>query len=76
MLDLTTLGAGAIVLLAALAAWWNDRRKQFKKGQEATKAEANQDALDRTEQGRAAVRDGRASGDSPVDRLRENDGQW
>lgn len=35
-----------------------------------------EDQIDRAEKGRDAVRDGRASGKSPADRLRENDGKW
>ena len=43
------------------------------------KREAERDAMEdkskRVERGRAAVRDGRGSGD-PADRLRRNDGRW
>ena len=48
-------------------------------GEHAGKREAERDAMEETskkvERGRAAVRDGRGSGD-PADRLRRNDGNW
>lgn len=48
-------------------------------GKRTGKREAESDAMEETvekvERGRAAVRDGRGSGD-PVDRLRRNDGWW
>ena len=48
-------------------------------GERAGKWEAERDAMEETaekvERGRAAVREGRGSGD-PADRLRRNDGRW
>ena len=48
-------------------------------GERAGKRKAERDAIEdksnRVERGRAAVRDGRGSGDA-ADRLRRNDGRW
>jgi hypothetical protein len=73
MTDLLTLILGALAgLIALVVTYWRGRSD----GRTKSQSEALKDAVDRTEQGRAAVRDGRASGDSPVDRLRKNDGKW
>jgi hypothetical protein len=61
--------AGAVVLALAYAFL-----RGRKRGRTDVEQEALQDDAERLEKGRAAVRDGR--GDSPADRLRNNDGRW
>jgi len=45
-------------------------------GKKGAQYDALKDTQERIENGRDAVRDGRASGDTPADRLRSNDGRW
>lgn len=63
--------AGALVL-AVVAAFFGGR----KSGREDLRNEQAGDTLDAIKRGREAVQDGRDSGASPDDRLRQNDGRW
>lgn len=72
-MDLLTIIGGALAGVASLVLALVLNRLI---GRSEARTEALKDAVKRTEQGRASVRDGRASGDSPVDRVRRNDGQW
>ena len=69
-------GGGAIIV----AGWLFDRMRQRRLGQQEGKsqiqAETAQDVQNRTEKGRQAVQTGRASGGTPDERLRRNDGDW
>ena len=60
-------GIGAVIGALVLGRW-----------QGATKAKdkQNADELKALDKGRKAVRDGRASGDTPDQRVRKNDGLW
>lgn len=77
MLDLLGLDALKWLLagvVGAVAAVWGLIIKARRDGRQDAKNEGLQDAADRLEKGREAVRDGR--GNSPADRLRANDGHW
>ena len=63
--------AGAFVL-ALVAAFWRGRSA----GRQGAQNERAKDTLDAIERGRDAVRDGRAGGGTPDERLRQNDGRW
>ena len=63
--------AGAFVL-ALVAAFWRGRSA----GRQGVQNEQARDTLDAIERGRDAVRDGRAGGGTPDERLRQNDGRW
>ena len=77
MIGLFSRFRSAIAMLAtgaaALAMVWLAGRRSAEREAE---ARAMRDALDRADAGRDAVIDGRASGESPEDRLRRNDGSW
>jgi hypothetical protein len=66
---LTALVAGLALLAGFFAKAKRDARKDIEHDQ-------LQDSVERQERGEKAVRDGRASGDSPADRVRKNDGAW
>ena len=66
------LSAAATAIVAVLLALGRAERR----GEHNAKAEADADTLERTEAGRAAVRDGRASGATPTERVHDNDGHW
>ena len=53
-----------------------DKRTARKEGAERQRAKDAKETLKRVERGQQAVTRGRASGDSPADRLRRNDGKW
>lgn len=67
----TRLGQAAAVVLATLAAIGLARAKWRSEGRTEAERRMRDDAHDRVEKGRDAVRDG-----DPADRLRKNDGQW
>jgi hypothetical protein len=68
------LGALAMVALVLTGRRSGQLEQRLKRAQERERAYA--DTLDRQAQGRAAVARGRASGRSPDQRLRDNDGAW
>lgn len=72
LLDLGSLaglmGTAAAVILAAFA-WYFKGRKS---GRESTAV----DVMKRVQDGQSAVSEGRASGETPAERVRRNDGQW
>ena len=70
MIDLL-ISIGAIIVAAALAYLGGQRR-----GTQNEKAKRDAETLERLERGRDAVRDGRAGGGTPDERLRQNDGRW
>jgi len=63
-------------LLAALVSIFAYGRSQKSKGRKEAESDAIRDAQERIERGRKAVNDGRASGNEPDQRLRDNDGRW
>jgi hypothetical protein len=65
----------AVGILAAVLAVLGVYAAGHRDGGANQRASDAQDTTDRLEQGRDAVRDGRASG-SPADRLRENGRRW
>lgn len=65
---------GAIA--AAIAGLLGYGHHQRRAGRKDAEHKANADTLDRQRRGREAVRDGRASGRDPDDRLRDNDAHW
>lgn len=73
MTRLYTFLASLAGAAAFLLAFW---RKAQSVQQTEAEHDQMQDTIERTQQGAEAVRDGRASGDSPDDRVRKNDGQW
>ena len=64
-------GGAALVIALLFGRWQGGKRAQD--GQE---RKAMQDATERQDRGRQAVRDGRDSGGDPDERLRRNDGRW
>ena len=76
MTRIELIGA-AMAGLAAVAGWiWAQLRKERKRGAEQQRASDAKETIKRVERGQQAVTRGRASGDSPADRLRRNDGKW
>lgn len=63
------LAVGGVALLI-LRDWWKSQ------GRAERDKEALEDAAERRQRGRQAVRDGRDSGLSPDERVRRNDGYW
>lgn len=69
-------------LLAAggVLAWFVDRMMQRRRGRSEGRREAATEAMkdvqERVERGRKAVSDGRSSGKSPDQRVRDNDQVW
>ena len=77
---MTDIIAAALAILAALGGafigqLWG-RVKGERAGWQAANAERMRENAERMQKGREAVGDGRASGDSPDDRVRKNDGAW
>ena len=73
---LEAIGAG-LAAAGALAVWmWRALRKAKAQGAEQQRAEDAQETVKRVERGQQAINRGRASGDSPDQRLRNNDGKW
>jgi hypothetical protein len=73
---LQIIGA-AITGLAAIAAWvWRQIRRAEKVGEQKQRAKDAIETVKRVQRGQEAINRGRASGDSPADRLRRNDGKW
>ena len=66
------LGIAASAIIGVVVAFMTGRSK----GKKDEQNKAMRQTQERVEKGRDAVRDGRASGDSPAERLRGNDGQW
>ena len=60
-------GAAAVVAALVLGRW---------QGAQNERNNRNADELEAQERGRKAVRDGRASGNTPDERVRNNDGMW
>ena len=60
-------GVGAVIAALVLGRW---------QGATNAKDKQNADELEALDKGRKAVRDGRASGDTPDQRVRKNDGLW
>ena len=67
---------GVLALLGVVAGWFFGKRSGATEGQNKATTEALKDAAERQTKGQKAVRDGRASGDSPDQRVRNNDGGW
>ena len=67
------VGLAGVVAALVWGMWQRSRGRRDGAAQE--RAKGVQDAADRVERGRDALRDGRDSG-SPADRLRGNDGRW
>ena len=61
-------------LLAGLVAGLGIHAAGRREGRQRASEEAHKDTINRVEKGRAQV--DRNRGDSPADRLRNNDGQW
>ena len=73
------LGGVLAAAMAVLGLWVKtalDKRGARKEGAEQQRAQDAQETIKRVERGQQAVTRGRASGDSPADRLRRNDGKW
>ena len=68
------LGALAGAIVAGLAWFARKINKAEQRGRQEAEDDAIQDMQERIERGRAAVQRGRD--DSPVDRMRRNDGAW
>jgi hypothetical protein len=68
------LGALAMVALVLTGRRNGQLEQRLERAQEQEKAHA--DTIKRTEHGRDAVARGRASGRTPDQRLRDNDGAW
>lgn len=64
---------GAVALLGFV---WGLFAKGRRAGKEEIAHDTLKDSAERQDKGRKAVRDGRASGGSPDDRVRANDDQW
>jgi uncharacterized membrane-anchored protein YhcB (DUF1043 family) len=78
--NVTDIIAAIVAIIAAIGGLavgniWG-RVKGERTGWQAANAERMRENAKRMEQGREAVMDGRASGDSPDDRVRKNDGAW
>lgn len=65
---------GALVGLG-LMLWWQRQKGREDAGKDIER-EVLRDVQERTERGREAVSTGRASGATPDERLRRNDGAW
>ena len=66
------IGMIGAAVLAAVGAYFAGRQS----GKQGQRNEQMRDTAQRQQAGREAVRNGRASGDSPDQRLRDNDGHW
>ena len=66
------IGMIGAAVLAAVGAYFAGRQS----GKQRQRNEQMRDTAQRQQAGREAVRNGRASGDSPDQRLRDNDGHW
>lgn len=68
----------ALVVLCggAVVAIWRVYTRGRTSGREDVWTETIRDAGKRTDAGRDAVQDGRSSGDTPDERLRNNDSSW
>lgn len=66
---LAAIAAGAALVAGFFAKAKRDARKDIKHDQ-------LQDSVERQERGEKAMRDGRASGDTPADRVRRNSDAW
>lgn len=73
---LTGIGALLALLAGVAAALWRARTQGRRQGRAQANEEALRDAHERTARGRATVSQGRASGGTPDERLRRNDGAW
>lgn len=77
---MTDIIAAIVAIIAAIGGLavgsiWG-RIKGERTGWQAANTQRMQENAKKMEQGREAVGDGRASGDSPDDRVRKNDGAW
>ncbi|HEV8033409.1 hypothetical protein [Yoonia sp.] len=63
----TLAGLGAVIAALVLGRWQGAKSERNKR---------NADEIKAQERGRQAVRDGRASGNTPDERVRNNDGMW
>jgi len=70
----TRLGRLVAIVAGALAAVFLARAKWRKDGGNDAEQRMRDDAYDRVEKGNEAVR--RSDGNSPDERLRQNDGKW
>ena len=73
---LTAIGALVALFAGVATAIWRARTTGRAQGRAQANTEAMRDAQERTERGRQAVQTGRASGGTPDERLRRNDGRW
>jgi type VI protein secretion system component VasK len=77
VMDRLQIIGAAITGLAAIAAWvWRQIRRAEKVGEQKQRAKDAIETVKRVQRGQEAINRGRASGDSPADRLRRNDGKW
>jgi hypothetical protein len=79
MLDLFGLGeiqTIIVLVFGAVVAIWGAIWRAEKRGAANERNKRNADELKALDKGRAAVRDGRSSGKSNNQRVRDNDGLW
>ena len=73
------LGGVLAAALGVLGLWIKtamDKRSARREGAEQQRAKDAIETAKRFQRGQEAINRGRASGDSPADRLRRNDGKW
>jgi beta-lactamase regulating signal transducer with metallopeptidase domain len=70
------VGGLILALFGLVFSFKQQRAKGREEGRQESERKGLADAARRTEEGRRAVLRGRTSGDTPADRLRQNDGQW